>query len=216
MFTGLIERLGRVVGSERRGRDRRLRIATGWTGDDLPAIGDSLAVDGVCLTVVERSGDEAGFDVSAETLNCTTLGRLNDGDPVNLERALRPTTRLGGHIVSGHVDGLGRVVVLEPVGESRRLVVEVDEALARYIAAKGALTVDGVSLTVNRVEGARAEINLIPHTRAVTTLGRLAVGREVNIEVDLVARYLERLIGDAGLDAGRVEGRHRDRLGDLW
>ncbi len=207
MFSGLIEERGRIAACEQRGMDLRLRVATGWQGDDLPALGDSLAVNGVCLTVIDWDGDVVGLDVSAETLSCTSLATLTVGSAVNLERALLPTTRLGGHIVSGHVDGMACVVDFAPVGESRRLQLRVPAELQRYIAAKGSLTVDGVSLTVNKVAGDLAEINLIPHTMAVTTLGQIEPGQMVNIEVDLLARYLERLLSVRGENTMTAE-RH--------
>ena len=153
--------------------------------------GDSIAVNGVCLTAVEHSAHTFTVDISAETQRCTTGFRA--GQRVNLEKALRLADRLGGHLVSGHVDGVGRVALFEAAGESRRLEIEVADELARYIAAKGSVCVDGVSLTTNSVNGARFAINLIPHTLTVTTLGDLAPGASVNIEVDLIARYVERM-----------------------
>ncbi len=214
MFSGLIEKLGRIDASEGNGADLRLRVATGWQGNELPRLGDSLAINGVCLTVVERAGDRVSLDVSAETLSCTSLGTLALGDPVNLERALLPTTRLGGHFVSGHVDAMAAVIDFSAIGESYRLRLEMPPALGRYIAAKGSLTVDGVSLTVNKVVENQLEINLIPHTMTMTTLGQLQQGQRVNIEVDLLARYLERLLSeqkegpttsDSALTASRFE-----------
>ena len=158
------------------------------------ALGDSIAVSGVCLTAVELTGDGFWADVSGETLSRTTLGALRPGDPVNLEKALTPTTRLGGHLVSGHVDGVGRVAERRPEARSVRFVIEAPCELARYIAEKGSIAVDGVSLTVNRVDGARFDLNIVPHTLAETTLDRFAPGRAVNLEVDVIARYLERLL----------------------
>lgn len=154
--------------------------------------GDSIAVNGVCLTAVEHSANTFEVDISAETQRCTTGFRA--GQRVNLEKALRLADRLGGHLVSGHVDGIGRVVLFEAAGESRQLEIEVPDALVRYIAAKGSVCVDGVSLTTNSVSGARFAINLIPHTLTVTTLGDLTPGANVNIEVDLIARYVERIV----------------------
>lgn len=193
MFTGIIEAVGHLIERETRGGDVRLTIDTGALDLADVALGDSIAVGGVCLTVVALAERAFGADVSVETLACTTLGALAVGDAVNLEKALRLSDRLGGHLVSGHVDGIGRVVAIEPDARSLRWTFEVPPALARYIAAKGSVCVDGVSLTVNHIEANRFGVNLIPHTMAVTTFAARRVGDAVNIEVDLVARYLERL-----------------------
>ena len=194
MFTGIIQAIGKVETRQDRGGDARLRVATGKLDLSDVALGDSIAVSGVCLTAVELTGDGFWADVSGETLSRTTLGALRPGDPVNLEKALTPTTRLGGHLVSGHVDGVGRVVDRRPEARSVRFVIEAPRELARYIAEKGSIAVDGVSLTVNRVDGARFDLNIVPHTLAETTLDRFAPGRPVNLEVDVIARYLERLL----------------------
>ena len=197
MFTGIVEAVGRVVSHER-GREG-VRIGVDAAALDLRdvAVGDSIAVAGCCLTVVDLAPPILHFDVSDETLGCTTGLALHTG--VNLERALRLSERLGGHLMSGHVDGVGEVVLFEPAGDAeaghRRLEVRVPAPLARYIAAKGSVAVDGVSLTTNTVADARFTVNLIPHTLTVTTLGTLAPGDRVNIEVDLIARYVERLRG---------------------
>jgi riboflavin synthase len=193
MFTGIIEAVGRVAGSEPRGGDRRFRIDAAALGPADVALGDSIAVSGCCLTVVARSGDVLAFDVSNESVARTTLGALRPGDRVNLEQALRLADRLGGHLVSGHVDDVGHVVAIAPDARSQRWTIEAPAALARYIAAKGSIAVDGVSLTVNAVQGARFGVNLIPHTVAHTTFADRRVGDAVNLEVDLVARYVERL-----------------------
>ncbi len=194
MFTGIIQAVGRVSAIEARGADVRLRLRS----ETLPLadarLGDSIAVNGVCLTAIELESQSFSADVSAETLSCTTLGRLKVGSAVNLELALLPTTRLGGHLVSGHVDGVGRLVESRPDGRSQRLHFELPATLARYVAAKGSICVDGISLTVNAVEANRFDVNIVPHTLANTTLAALRVGDEVNIEVDLLARYLERLL----------------------
>ena len=195
MFTGIVEAVGHVVSRER-GRDGvRIHVHAGSLDLSGVAVGDSIAVSGCCLTVVQIASPLLHFDVSDETLARTTGFRLNRA--VNLERALRFSDRLGGHLMSGHVDGIGRVVALAPPGGEatghRRLDVEVPAVLARYIAVKGSVAVDGVSLTTNAVAGARFTVNLIPHTLAVTTLGTLGPGDAVNIEVDLIARYVERL-----------------------
>jgi riboflavin synthase len=157
-------------------------------------IGDSIAVSGCCLTVVELSVDSFAADVSAETMNCTTLGSLKPGSRVNLEKAMLATSRFGGHIVSGHIDGVGKLVGSTADGGSIRMEFDAPIALAKYIAAKGSICIDGASLTVNEVSGATFTINVIPHTQTETTIGDYVVGRGVNLEVDLVARYLERLM----------------------
>jgi len=196
MFTGIVAAVGRITDIEPRDKGLRLRIDAGTLSMDDVALGDSICVNGVCLTVVAH--DARGFvvDVSHETLSCT-VGLDRPGE-VNLEKALRLADRLGGHLVSGHVDGVGEVVAFAPEGESRRLRIRAPEALARYIARKGSIAVQGVSLTVNAVEGAEFEVNLIPHTLAVTTLKHLRPGGRVNLEVDLVARYVERMLSSHG------------------
>lgn len=194
MFTGIVQTVGTVAASEDHGQDRRLRIAC--TGLDLSRTqaGDSIAVNGVCLTATDLGGSAFTADVSGETLACTTLGALRPGERVNVEQALTPATPLGGHLVSGHVDGVGELVARGEEARSVLMRFAVPEALSRYIARKGSVCIDGVSLTVNAVDGARFSVNLIPHTLQHTTLGEFAPGRAVNIEVDLVARYLERLL----------------------
>lgn len=193
MFTGIVQAVGKVARVQARGGDLRLHIDAVVLDLADVRLGDSLCVSGVCLTVVER--DDRGFaaDVSTETLACTTLGKRRAGDGVNLEKALRLSDRLGGHLVSGHVDGVGSVVAIEADARSLRWTFELPPALSRYIAAKGSVCVDGVSLTVNDVAGNRFAVNLIPHTLDATTFRDRKIGDAVNIEVDLVARYLERL-----------------------
>lgn len=194
MFTGIIQAVGSIVYAAARGGDVRLSVDSGALEMGDVALGDSIACNGVCLTVVElRSGGFAA-DVSRETLALTTLQRLRPGSRVNLEKALTLATRLGGHLVSGHVDGVGRIVERHAEARSMRLSVEAPYGLAKYIAHKGSICVDGVSLTVNRVQGARFELNIVPHTLGETTLDDCREGSEVNLEVDLIARYLERLI----------------------
>ncbi len=196
MFSGIIAAVGRITTITPRGDGAatvRLNIDAGGLGLDDVARGDSIACNGVCLTVVDLAGESFAVDVSPETLDCT-VGLAQAGGPVNLEKALRLADRLGGHLVSGHVDGVGEVLRFDAVGDNRRLDIRAPEALARYIARKGSVTVDGVSLTTNSVDGASFSINLIPHTLAATTLGRLAPGSRVNLEVDLIARYCERLL----------------------
>ena len=194
MFTGIIESVGRITAVEPRGGDMRLRVEAGELDVADVKIGDSIAVSGVCLTVVQRDGRLLVFDVSGETVARTTLSDARAGGGVNLEKALLPTTRLGGHLVSGHVDGVGIVSGREAAGRSVRLTIKAPEAPARYIAAKGSICVDGVSLTVNQVDGAEFELNLIPHTLSETTFNAMDAGRRVNLEVDILARYLERLL----------------------
>lgn len=193
MFTGIIQDVGRVVSREARGVDTRLVIATSQLDLSSAAIGDSISVQGTCLTATALTKSSFTADVSHETLSLTTLGELQPGAPVNLEPALRAGDRLGGHLVSGHVDGIARVVSTGKDGDSLRVKVSVPVELARYIARKGSVTLDGVSLTVNEVEGETFGVNLIPHTQAVTTLGRLQPGARLNLEVDQMARYVERL-----------------------
>ena len=203
MFTGIITAVGTLTTLQPRSGDLRLRIATGKLDLSDVQLGDSIAVSGVCLTAVELPGDGFWADASRETLECTILGEAAPGMKVNLEKALTPTTRLGGHLVSGHVDGIGTVTVWQPDGRSWRLRIQAPDPLARYIAAKGSICIDGVSLTVNRVDGATFELNIVPHTLAETTLADFKVGQRVNLEVDLIARYLERLLlGDRAAQPG--------------
>jgi riboflavin synthase len=193
MFTGIVATVGRVERVEPRAEGLRLVIdARGLDMGDV-AIGDSIAVNGCCLTVVRLADARFEVDVSRETIACTA--GLDAPGEVNLEKSLRLADRLDGHLVSGHVDGVGEVLAFEPVGESHRLVVRVPAELAKYIARKGSIAVQGVSLTVNRVDGLEFEVNLIPHTLAVTTLKALLPGARVNLEVDLIARYVERMLG---------------------
>jgi len=194
MFSGIIQSVGSIAQIEQRGGDVRLMIVARDFALDEVKLGDSIAVAGVCLTVVEIDAAQLAFDVSVETLNCTTLGALRPGAGVNLEKALRLADRLDGHLVSGHVDGVGRVVAIESEARSQRWTFEAPPALAKYIASKGSIAIDGTSLTVNEVEDARFGVNLIPHTIAVTTFQNRRVGDAVNLEVDMIARYVERLL----------------------
>lgn len=194
MFTGIIQSVGLIAAVQKRDGDMRLRISTGKLDLTDVAIGDSIATSGACLTAVELPGDGFWADVSAETLAHTTLDDLEIGDRVNLEKALTPTTRLGGHLVSGHVDGVGEVKKRWTDGRSERFSLQAPAALARYIAAKGSVCIDGVSLTVNKVGGCEFELNIVPHTLAATTMGDFIPGRRFNLEVDIIARYLERLL----------------------
>lgn len=194
MFTGIVEAVGRIAGLEFKGRDLRVTVATGKLDLSDVKLGDSIAVNGICLTAVALPGNGFVADVSAETLQRSTFDSLRAGSRVNLEKALTPTTRLGGHLVSGHVDGIGEVIERCAEGRSVRFRIKAPDELARYIATKGSITVDGVSLTVNSVHGAVFELNLVPHTLRETTVDTFVAGRRVNLEVDLIARYLERLL----------------------
>lgn len=200
MFTGIIQAVGLIESHEALGHGQRLTIAAPELGLADVKIGDSIAINGACMTVVARDARAFTIDVSAESLSKTA--GLDAAGPVNLEKAMRLGDRVDGHLVSGHVDGVGAVEVMEPVGESWRLVVRAPAELARYLAYKGSITVNGVSLTVNSVEdtadGALVSINLIPHTVAVTTLKHLAPGGRVNLEIDTIARYVERMLSLRG------------------
>jgi riboflavin synthase len=195
MFTGIVTAMGHVAAVAPANGAVRLRVVAARLGLDDVSVGDSVAVAGCCLTVVAKANDVLDFDVSDETLRC--VAGFESGCRVNLEKALRLCDRLGGHLMSGHVDGVGTVRAVAAIAGDRdgshALEIELPQALARFVAAKGSIAVDGVSLTTNTITGARFTVNVIPHTLAVTTLGQLGVGAKVNLEVDLVARYLERL-----------------------
>jgi len=196
MFTGIVKAQGRIACIQSAHGGKRLTVeAEALAGFDLQ-VGDSIAVNGVCLTALDPQPASFAADASPETLALTSLGRLETGSTVNLEPALRAGDALGGHLVSGHVDGMATLIDSHDAGDNRRMCFEPPAGLARYIAHKGSVTLDGVSLTVNRVDGNLFELNLIPHTLAVTTLGRLVPGDRVNLEVDQIARYLERLLED--------------------
>ncbi len=204
MFTGIIEAVGEIVAceaivngtgvNETGGSDVRLRVKTNELDLTGVQLGDSIATNGVCLTVVELPGDGYVADVSSESLALTTIGDWTEGTAVNLELALTPDSRLGGHMVSGHVDDVGEVVSRHPDARSERFRLRAPKALAKYIAHKGSITVDGTSLTVNKVEGAEFELNIVPHTLEKTVMGTYQPGTRVNLEVDVIARYLERLL----------------------
>jgi|KBSSwiStaDraftv2_1062776.scaffolds.fasta_scaffold224086_2 riboflavin synthase len=194
MFTGIIETMGTVAALQPRNGDLRVRITTTTLPLADVRIGDSIATNGVCLTVVELPGDGYWADVSRETLAFTTIGEWRVGAAVNLEKALTAASRLGGHIVSGHVDGVGEVVSRREDARSIRLTVRAPAELAKYIAHKGSICVDGISLTVNAVSGTDFELNIVPHTAQVTVIGNYGIGTRVNLEVDVIARYLERLL----------------------
>lgn len=197
MFTGIVESTGAIVSMEPAGADRRILIDGGALDCAGLKAGDSIAVNGVCLSAVAVDERRFAADVSIETLSCTTLDGLTAGSPVNLERALLPTARLGGHLVSGHVDGVGEIAAVEHHGRSLRLTISLPVRLARYVAAKGSICIDGVSLTVNTVDGADCGVNIIPHTLEHTVIGAYRRGSRVNVEVDIIARYLERLFSPA-------------------
>ena len=190
MFTGLVEALGRIGAVETVGSGRRLRVGVPEEAAWRLALGESVAVSGVCLTVVEETPGRLSFDLAEETLRVTTLGELRAGDPVNLERPLRLDGRLGGHLVLGHVDGIGRVTAVRPEGDGARLEVAVPRGLRPLLIPKGSVTVDGVSLTVAGLEESAFAVALIPHTLAVTTLGRRRAGDAVNLEMDVIGKYV--------------------------
>ncbi|MEY2632189.1 MAG: hypothetical protein RIR00_843 [Pseudomonadota bacterium] len=192
MFSGIIAAIGRVTAMTPREAGFRLTVDAGGLDLSDVELGDSIAHSGVCLTVVERDAHSFKVDVSPETLSCT-VGLASPGE-VNLEKALRLADRLGGHLVSGHVDGVGEVLRFDPIGDNRQLVIRAPGDLGKFIARKGSVAVDGVSLTTNSVEGSEFSINLIPHTLEMTTLKHLKPGSRVNLEVDLIARYCERLL----------------------
>ncbi len=204
MFTGIVEELGRVAAVEPRPEGRRFWIEAPQVAADA-GIGDSIACCGCCLTVVAREASRFAVEAVPETLRLTTLGEWAVGDPVNLERSLRLEQRLGGHLVSGHVDGTGMVTAVRPEGDGRRVTLALPASLRRFVPYKGSLAVDGVSLTVAGLSDDGCEIAYIPHTLAVTTAGRYEPGRKVNLEVDLLARYLARLLEESGT-TGRVSG----------
>jgi riboflavin synthase len=203
MFTGIIQAIGEVRRLEPRGGDVRLVIGTGKLPIAGVVVGDSIAVNGVCLTAVSLGGAEFAADASRETLALTTLGGLGVGSAVNLEKALTLSTPLGGHLVSGHVDGVGEVLEFREDGRAWRLRVAVPRELARYVAPKGSVCIDGTSLTVNRIAGAEMELMIVPHTLSETIISQYRAGTRVNLEVDLIARYLERLLlGERAADPG--------------
>ena len=194
MFTGIIQGVGTMAAREPRGGDVRLVIDVGSLPFEGVELGESIAVNGVCLTVVEFAPGRFAADASNETPSLTTLGSLSPGDALNLERAMRPDDRLGGHLVSGHVDGVGRVAAIEPDARAQRWRFEAGPEVLRYVAKKGSICVDGVSLTVNQADDTGFEVTLIPHTIENTRFAHTGVGDPVNLEVDLIARYVERLL----------------------
>lgn len=200
MFTGIIEAVGTIAAVEEQQGDLQLYIRTGDLDLADVKLGDSIAVNGVCLTAIDLPGDGFWADVSRETLTHTRFPSLAVGEKVNLEKALMPTSRLGGHIVTGHVDGLGEVVDRRDDARSVRFTIKAPSALGRYIAGKGSITVDGTSLTVNAVNGDLFELNIVPHTVQETIIDHYVPGRQVHLEVDIIARYLERMLGYRGAE----------------
>ncbi|NKB35131.1 MAG: riboflavin synthase [Pseudomonadales bacterium] len=210
MFTGIIEAIGTVTNLKKIQDEWRLLINCGDLDLGDVNIGDSIAVNGCCLTVVELDANGFSADVSNESMRCTALGEARTDSRVNLEKAMLATSRFGGHIVSGHVDGVGTLVSTEPDGQSIKLVFAAPDNLCKYIAAKGSICIDGTSLTINDVDGTRFSINIIPHTQTATIIGDYQVDQKVNLEVDLVARYLERLM--QGEDAAKPAVLDREFL----
>lgn len=204
MFTGIIQSIGTISDLQPKGGDVSLLVNTGKLDMSDVALGDSIAVNGVCLTAVAMTDNSFTADVSRETLSLTSLGDLSKGSSVNLEKALTLETRLGGHLVSGHVDGLGEVESRRNDGRSEHFRIKAPDELARYIAAKGSITIDGVSLTVNRVEGVFFEINIVPHTLQETVINAYQAGTKINLEVDVIARYLERLLQGGALSDSKA------------
>lgn len=203
MFTGIIEAVGRIKKIEPVGGDMRLHVAVGSLDMADVQLGDSIAVNGVCLTAIEFDNKYFAADVSNETITLTSLKDLDIGSEVNLEKALLPTTRLGGHLVSGHVDGLGEVLSIKEESRSIQLNIRAPEELKHYIAMKGSICIDGTSLTVNKITDACFEINIVPHTQQQTIIKNYKAGTKVNLEVDLIARYLERLLSKQEDTAGK-------------
>ncbi len=207
MFTGIIQAMGQVAAIEPKGLDSCFYIKTGTLELADVAIGDSIATNGICLTAISLPGDGFWADVSAETLAKTSFKNIKVGSQVNLEKALLPTTHLGGHIVSGHVDGLGKIIERSHAGRSIHFKIQAPDELAKYIAIKGSICINGISLTVNELNGAVFELNIVPHTLAETTLVSANSGDEVNLEVDIIARYLERLLlGDKAAQVSPQQG----------
>lgn len=206
MFTGIIQAVGSLAAVTPTGGDVRLTVNAPGLGLDDTALGDSIAVNGVCLTVTDKTGDQFSVDCSRETLDLTSIGQLKSGAPVNLEKALTLSTPLGGHLVSGHVDGLGKIEARHDSARATEFWVNVPETLARYIARKGSVAVDGISLTINEVDHTRFRLTIIPHTLDVTIMNEYQPGRKVNIEVDVIARYAERLMQFASPDHPALGG----------
>jgi len=210
MFTGIIETIGEIKRVEQQQGDVRLTVATNNLDLSDAQLGDSIAVNGVCLTAIELTAGQFVADVSNETLSATTMGAIKAGSPVNLECALQAQTRLGGHMVSGHVDGVGKVLERKADARSVRFTFAMPKELSRYVAQKGSICIDGISLTVNTVGDTSFTVNIVPHTLEMTTLGDRKVGDTVNLEVDVIARYLERLM--LGAPAEKTDSDYRELL----
>lgn len=210
MFTGLVEEMGVVRGFDREAKSARLSVLARTVLEDL-SIGDSITVNGVCLTVTGTTDEEFRADVSLETLTVTNLGSLNVGDAVNLERAMQVNSRLGGHLVSGHIDGVGRIRDRRQEDEALLLSIEIPKELLRYCVKKGSIAVDGISLTINQVTDKEIQVAIIPHTAKATTLGLKGIGSEVNLECDLIGKYVERLLHEPGSE-GAPQKIDRDYL----
>ena len=209
MFTGLVEGTGTLKRTERHGLDGRMVIRPDFLLENL-VLGESIAVDGACLTVIDFRRDEFTADVSTETLNRTTLGRKPSGSILNLERALRLGDRLGGHLVTGHIDGIALLKEKKPEGRSLRLSFEASGEITRYVIEKGSIAINGISLTVNGVSGSGFDVNIVPHTAVVTTISSLQIGVEVNIETDMIGKYVEKLLGGRGLSTGKESAGNID------
>ena len=194
MFTGLIQDVGKIVALDRSGEDVRLRVKTFHLPLAEINLGDSIAVNGVCLTASQKTSDGFWADVSIETMQCTTFSQLRVADKVNLEKSLTLSTAIGGHLVSGHVDGVARVLAIKEDGCSKRITIHSPNELMKYMAKKGSVCIDGISLTINNVDHQNFQVNIVPHTLHATTMANYVVGREVNLEVDMIARYVERLL----------------------
>lgn len=206
MFTGIIESVGQIKAMQVQGNDMRVTINTGQLDMNDVQLGDSIATNGVCLTVVDFSDGHYVADVSMETIKRTGFANYKSGMSVNLEKALMANSRLGGHIVSGHVDGVGEIIKVDDFGQTWELWIKAPENLAKYIAEKGSITVDGVSLTVNDIDGAKFKLTLVPHTLKETIIQYYQTGTKVNLEVDVIARYLERLmLGDKAAESGKSD-----------
>ena len=215
MFTGIIQAIGVVAEIQSKGVDSRLYVKTKNLSLEKVQLGDSIAVNGVCLTATELPGDGFWADVSVETISKTAFNQLQVGSRVNLEKAVLPSTHLGGHLVSGHVDGLGKIIEKIDVGRSVQFKIKAPDELAKYIAAKGSITVNGISLTVNAINGSYFELNIVPHTLEQTTLNECFAGKLVNLEVDIIARYLERLLmGDKAAEVNYEKGLTLEKLAE--
>ncbi|HHN64509.1 MAG TPA: riboflavin synthase [Nitrospirae bacterium] len=197
MFTGIVKATGRVLSLKKRGSISELKVQNKEIAQEA-SIGDSISVNGVCLTVTSIDGDTISFDVSRESLSRTTLGLLKQGEPVNLEPALRGSDRLGGHFVTGHVDATGRIKNIKPLGETKEIEIEAPDEIMKYVVEKGSIAIDGISLTVNQVQGNTFKVVVIPHTEAITTIGRKGINEKVNLETDIIGKYVYKFMTQSG------------------